>query len=279
MILLFSIKLLFSLIILYQKYLRICDQILKCIYIPGFIFVVLFAVVFASVNACEEGVLSGNPADCSTYFQCANGNQVMHHCSPGLEWNESAKNCDWPENANCKATSQQPPIETTEQPSQTTQEPSGTTESNVCTCPAEDDPAHDVLCKDPEDCKNFYKCYQGKPALMHCPPGQEWANDLKRCDWPSIAKCQATSQEPPAETTKQPTQTTTQEPSGTTSSNVCTCPAKDDPEHDVLCKNPEDCGSFYKCYQGKPTLIKCPSGQEWANDLKRCDWPSIAKCQ
>jgi len=40
----------------------------------------------------------GNPLDCTTYFQCNFGRQILRQCPPGLQWNPDITACDWPRN-------------------------------------------------------------------------------------------------------------------------------------------------------------------------------------
>lgn len=177
----------------------------------GFAFCVLLAVTYAS--ACTLGDFKSDPEDCSCFYECIGQDWIKLKCSPGLMWNDKIKNCDYPENVDCDTTGSTTegttpattkPTETTtgttEVASSTTEVVTSTTESgsttegsNDCNCPAEDDPEHDILCSNPSDCGSFYKCFQGKPSLIKCPPGQEWAQELERCDWPSIANCHENS--------------------------------------------------------------------------------------
>lgn len=147
----------------------------------------IFAVAYSSVDHCPEGhtenVFVPNNCDCSSYFQCLEGKPVLKHCPPGLEWNAQSDVCDYPESANCHVT------ETCAPTVEPTVVPTGSTKPYPDKCPEEDDPEHDVLLPVPGDCTSFYKCYKGKPVKIPCPPGQEWADHLKRCDWPEVAQC------------------------------------------------------------------------------------------
>lgn len=139
----------------------------------------------------------------------------------------------------------------------------------ICPPPSGDDP---VLLPDPTDCTHYYQCVGETPILEACQPGLEWDNKNHRCDWPEVAQCTETESKPPTT----PTVPTTH-PTGSTTPKPTKCP-EDQGEEEILIKNPEDCHSFFKCYKGKPILIKCPPGQEWADELNRCDWPEVAHC-
>lgn len=44
-------------------------------------------------------------ADCTKYYLCTwNGRPVEQSCPPGLDWNANANRCDWPAQAECRAT-------------------------------------------------------------------------------------------------------------------------------------------------------------------------------
>lgn len=53
---------------------------------------------------------------------------------------------------------------------------------------------------------------------------------------------------------------------------------------DCLYPNPNDCRSFIACdvnadgKTGRPTVLDCPSGLEWNDDQKECDWPADSTC-
>lgn len=180
----------------------------------------------SSILACDVGSFKGNPEDCNSYYECIGNDWQLMHCAEGLEWNQEANVCDYPENAHCQETTETTtentetttdttPSSTTDSTTTTDTTPSSTTDSTTitdttatttdststvcsssttvatidCKCPPKDDPEHDVLCKNPVDCSTFYKCFEGEPRLIKCPPEQEWAEEYHRCDWPEVANC------------------------------------------------------------------------------------------
>jgi hypothetical protein len=42
---------------------------------------------------------------------------------------------------------------------------------------------------------------------------------------------------------------------------------------------PCDCTQFIKCDSGTPSVYFCPTGLEWNDAVKLCDWPSNANCE
>ncbi|KAJ6585823.1 hypothetical protein B0H19DRAFT_849130, partial [Mycena capillaripes] len=52
---------------------------------------------------------------------------------------------------------------------------------------------------------------------------------------------------------------------------------------DCLYANPESCTNFIQCTvnpdgTGTPIVMPCPSGLEWNDNEKICDWPSSKTC-
>lgn len=49
-------------------------------------------------------------------------------------------------------------------------------------------------------------------------------------------------------------------------------------EPEGLYPNPDDCGSFYQCTNGRSHLIKCPTGLHFNIDDAACESPCVAGC-
>jgi hypothetical protein len=63
-----------------------------------------------SAQRCQpHGALTPNPRNCSTYYQCDNGNSILRPCPSGLHFNTRGQVCDWPYNANCNVQVYPPP--------------------------------------------------------------------------------------------------------------------------------------------------------------------------
>jgi len=220
-------------------------------------------------------------------------------CPNGLEWNQKVKECDWPHIAKCNSIK----VEATT----TTRRPATPIPSYKC-------PAGDVAggCKGPKDClypnpancSSFIQCTAaGLAYVMPCPSGLQWNDNEKICDWPSQSTCgrtpspstttTTTTQRPTTTTT---TSTTTQRPTTTTTTTTTTtsrpntpisgyeCPAGDiaggcKGPKDCLYPNPSNCSTFIQCTAaGLAYVMPCPSGLQWNDDEKICDWPSQSTC-
>jgi len=105
---------------------------------------------------------------------------------------------------------------------------------------------------------------------MKCPNGLEWNQKVKECDLPYIANCHIK------------TTTTTRRPP--TPIPNYKCPAGDIARgckgpKDCLYTNPASCNSFIQCTAaGLAYVMPCPSGLQWNDDEKICDWPSQSTC-
>ncbi|XP_057364708.1 acidic mammalian chitinase-like [Daphnia carinata] len=51
-----------------------------------------------SLTCTTEGAYYADPANCNKYYRCVNGKIVAMYCSPGLVFNPSIDQCDWPYN-------------------------------------------------------------------------------------------------------------------------------------------------------------------------------------
>ncbi|XP_058060111.1 uncharacterized protein LOC131210798 [Anopheles bellator] len=134
-------------------------------------------------------------------------------------------------------------------------------------CPVYDNPMNPVHLAVASDCSKFQKCFNGRAFTIACPPGQEFGEQIQRCDYPVFAKCrQGYAQPEPAEFRYE------------AGSTDVRCPRFDDPFHPSHLAHPTDCRKFYKCFDGRAFELQCPEGQEWGGNLNRCDYPFLARC-
>lgn len=74
----------------------------------------------------------------------------------------------------------------TQKPPNTTQKPPNTTANpgGPFKCPLPDG-----FFSDPVDCTKYYQCANNHPFHMSCPPGTEWDETQKTCEWPADTTC------------------------------------------------------------------------------------------
>ncbi|KAF0504578.1 chondroitin proteoglycan 2-like isoform X2 [Gigaspora margarita] len=53
-------------------------------------------------NENNPNGLYANPDDCSTFYQCSNGEPYLLSCPDDLQWNQERLVCDYPENVGCR---------------------------------------------------------------------------------------------------------------------------------------------------------------------------------
>ncbi|XP_049807853.1 balbiani ring protein 3-like isoform X4 [Schistocerca nitens] len=202
-----------------------------------------------------------NPDDCSSFYKCGlDGIPVLIPCPDGLEWNDEADYCDYPESAGCSVSSGN---------SGSVGIPAGNSKTPPPECPSPADPENVVQFPNPDDCSTFYKCdLDGTAVLQDCPPGLEYNAETQVCDYPASAGCSVSSGK--SDSASKLTRSNTPPPE---------CPFPADPVNVVQFPNPDNCSTFYKCsLDGEPVLIACPEGLEYNAEAQVCDYPASAGC-
>ncbi|UYV70525.1 hypothetical protein LAZ67_7003416 [Cordylochernes scorpioides] len=173
---------------------------------------------------------------CDVFYRCqANGTVCRHTCPPGLLYNKAVMLCDLPAHVDCQ---DRPPV-TTEAP------------PRHFTCPAPEG-----TFSNPDDCSQFYQCYDDQAFLRACPEDLVFNPNLLACDWPDNV--------PSCRNRVQPTQ-----PPG-----EFTCP-----QSRGLFPNAVNCSTFYHCDHGLAHLKSCPASLVFNQALENCDWPeNVRNC-
>ncbi|OXA59101.1 peritrophin-1 [Folsomia candida] len=162
-----------------------------------------------------------DPRDCSMYFVCTNGLAWHESCPPGLLFDPTILECNWPHLVQCAGSGPtttvrttvppsptttaappssgptNPPPSTTQGPTDETDQPSTTPAPTTSapistTSPPEgfECPTLDGTFPHPADCNAYYVCEGGVPSVAHCPPGLHYDPILQVCNWPEDAGCQ-----------------------------------------------------------------------------------------
>ncbi|XKL68232.1 hypothetical protein PGB90_003723 [Kerria lacca] len=138
--------------------------------------------------------------DCNKFINCWDDYAIEQECPNGLAFNSEKQYCDYPENVDCgnKTTN------ATSSSSNQTQSSNTTTNSK---CPS----AYGTY-RNTSNCASFYVCVAGEPVDFNCPPGTNYNDDLKVCDYPYRVNCKGAPSIPiPEESvTTQVTETTPQ---------------------------------------------------------------------
>uniref|UniRef100_U5EPX5 Putative mucin-like peritrophin n=1 Tax=Corethrella appendiculata TaxID=1370023 RepID=U5EPX5_9DIPT len=174
------------------------------------IIVTLSCVSFTLAVECPTGsdpespVLLADPEDCSKYFICDGLTPVSSSCPVGLEWNDGAKYCDFPDNAKCNV---KPPTSTSTSTISTTSAPvptstqthtipsSSSTTTNVPemdeTCPEVFDILHPTFFSDASDCRNYFVCVSTLMVRQTCPDDLYWNAEGNFCSRMQQERCKA----------------------------------------------------------------------------------------
>ncbi|XP_055595009.1 chondroitin proteoglycan-2-like [Uranotaenia lowii] len=225
--------------------------------------------------------------DCSKFLKCFNGRAYTIDCPPGQEFGAQIHRCDFPSFAQCKRVLAEP------DPAQFVMT-NGVVDTR---CPKNDNPMNPTHLSHPASCRKFMKCFSGMSFELDCPPGQEWANHLNRCDFPSIAMCSISRPYVPEEEDEEENHEQTVEEQVIDESQMeveampvkaefvyssgipdTRCPRNDDPFRPVHLPHATDCSKFHKCFDGRAYPLDCPPGQEFGARLNRCDFPQFAQC-
>lgn len=112
---------------------------------------------------------------------------------------------------------------------------------------------------DSTDCGKFYRCEHNKAVSHNCVENTLYDKELRACNWDHLVNCDANPNLqvlPPL-----------------------VCPViEDNPNRPTHLEHPTDCGKFYKCWDGTPVEMDCPSGYLWNQVLLYCDFPKNVPC-
>ncbi|XP_058065692.1 probable chitinase 10 [Anopheles bellator] len=115
------------------------------------------------VPLCQQAsatdvLFTGSPTSCDEYYICIQQKPFLMHCAPGTHWNDSAKQCQPQDEANCKATN--------------------TAIDNInLYCPS----SGEVFTGHPQFCELFLFCQNGKASVQRCPFLTDWDSFAERC--------------------------------------------------------------------------------------------------
>ncbi|CAG9862407.1 unnamed protein product [Phyllotreta striolata] len=134
------------------------------------------------------------------------------------------------------------------------------------------------------ECNLYYRCVYGKKIPKICPDGALFNPLIANCDDAYNVPCgnlkfnnddvfdrSFSDYYNLGELTDGSYEVTTRQPGE--------CPPKSDPfEPDPLLPHEEKCNAFYKCFEGKKALMKCPGIFQFNAKISACDWPMNVKC-
>jgi hypothetical protein len=229
---------------------------------------------------CPENGAFPHETLCEYYYDCWEGDATLCRCTEGYLFDLTYNGCNFPEYVDCGSRIN-PGTGPTPPPRDTTTKGTGPTEQPP---PGGefDCPALEGLYPNPEDCSTYYQCAGGVAFLEHCPPNLVFNPRAEVCDYPeNVPECDGSATNSPNTTT---TTTTTLAPPPSNETTLAPPPSNETtirppgfvcPKEDGFFPNPEDCHSFYVCFNEEALLVPCPNGLAFNPDTDTCDLPEM----
>ncbi|KAG5333631.1 PE1 protein, partial [Acromyrmex heyeri] len=177
--------------------------------------------------------------NCTQYYECIDGKQILRDCSDGLHYDYVHQICDVPIKAKCNDFTTIP-------------------RSSFPTIP-DSSKCYDENNEIPHenDCRFYYKCNDGEKILKSCPRNLYFNPKLRVCDYPENVVCNVEGNIPN-------TSTTIKCEAITETTNI---------PHET------DCNLYYVCENGVGILKKCSPNLVFNPILKVCDFPENYVCK
>ncbi|KAG4068812.1 hypothetical protein HA402_002503 [Bradysia odoriphaga] len=100
----------------------------------------------------------------------------------------------------------------------------------------------------PTNCSRYFTCEADlRPTVAECPTDLHFSRLLKTC----VSKREAR----------------------------CSCDQYDNPDRPLLLPDPMNCTTFYKCHNGQPELVDCPTNLYFSLVRQRCEFPYDVDCR
>lgn len=130
-----------------------------------------------------------DPEDCTKFYICNNGQKNSFVCPPELLFNPVYEVCDWPANVNCATKRSRRLVK-----AKPVDAKSEKVNSGEEIPPIHNDPdcanGQDFLLPNPENCGQFFRCYQYHKYTFVCPDKLHFNPSIGICDWPAAAGCE-----------------------------------------------------------------------------------------
>ncbi|XP_028043649.1 chondroitin proteoglycan-2-like, partial [Bombyx mandarina] len=136
-----------------------------------------------------------------------------------------------------------------------------------------------------EHCTRFYKCAEGRPVALKCPPNLLYNPSNEQCDWPHNVECgDRTIPEDDDDVDSESDNGS----GGNGNENDNTGNGHADPslateicaekDSDGVLVAHEHCTRFYKCFDSHPVALICPPNLLYNPNNEQCDWPHNVEC-
>nr|XP_015910316.2 uncharacterized protein LOC107441530 [Parasteatoda tepidariorum] len=202
-----------------------------------------------------------NDNDCSTFYNCIDGQAILQSCAPGLLFDKEKKMCNFPNQAKC---------------------------SNMCQGP-------NGMFPSPHRCDEYVLCNNNKPKVVRCKKGLYFDPNLQVCNYKGQVLCNLPKRKKKDKSGnykdddhKKPTviikYIESSKSRGTDNDDdemkalaaasvksVC-------PKARGLFAHAENCKSFYQCYDGEVKLKSCPPGLLFDDFKHSCAYEKDVDC-
>ncbi|XP_063367791.1 GATA zinc finger domain-containing protein 14-like [Cydia amplana] len=259
----------------------------------------------------SNGVLVAHE-NCNQFYKCAYGVPVALDCNSNLLYNIEKEQCDWPENVNCEGRNQGgnddngngKSVEDSNNEEEEADKEDGNNDNNNNNGGGNGNPSEareicaaegsDGVLVAHENCNQFYKCSEGSPVALDCPLNLLYNYANEQCDWPENVNCEGRNQggngdngngksvedSSSEEAEKEDGNNDNNNNNGGGNGNpseareICAAEGSDG----VLVAH-ENCNQFYKCSEGSPVALDCPSNLLYNYANEQCDWPENVNCE
>lgn len=103
----------------------------------------------------------------------------------------------------------------------------------------------------PLTCEQYIICFHGNIIERSCAPGLHFSSEILRCNFPELANCDDGSNP---------------------------CPRDDDQQNPTFVPNPNDCGSYYVCFNGDLIQRSCAENLWWDVNDEWCTYAVGVTC-
>ncbi|RUS75839.1 hypothetical protein EGW08_016397 [Elysia chlorotica] len=244
---------------------------------------------YAAKNRCPQGpnaphFLYADPDDCTKFFSCSNGVNILMFCPSDLRFSDVYQVCVHPgsEFDTCGKTPASPTPSPGSSSSPAPQPgPSSSPAPNPYAaknrCPQGPNAPH-FLYADPDDCTKFFSCSNGVNILMFCPSDLRFSDVYQVCVHPGseFDTCGKTPASPTPDTGSSSSPAPQPGPSSSPAPNPYAaknrCPQGPNAPH-FLYADPDDCTKFFSCSNGVNILMFCPSDLRFSDVYQVCVHP------
>ncbi|XP_063830120.1 uncharacterized protein LOC135079394 [Ostrinia nubilalis] len=224
--------------------------------------------------------------DCHKFYQCWDGQLVVHSCPSDLYFSIEANRCEWSKVVDC-ADRNVPEKESNEVDD--SQDDSGAGAGNCDPsqapeiCAAEDSAG--VLVAH-EKCNKFYICENGLPLAISCPANLLFNPKTDTCDWAENVDCgdRITSDGDNGGCDGNCDNDSDDGADDNGNAGAGNCDPSQAPEicaaegSDSVLVAHEKCNKYYICVHGKPVPFRCPGNLLFNPQSDTCDWPENVNC-